>query len=115
MNKQVKDKLVKALRSGDYKQTTGKLRDEGEGHCCLGVLCDLHSKETGTPWGEDGYYLKTDSWLPDKVVVWSGLARSGGLVDRIMINGRMMPTLIALNDDAKYSFNQIADVIEDQF
>lgn len=115
MNKQVKDKLVKALRSGDYTQGIGKLNDSSNNFCCLGVLCDLHSKETGTPWEEDGYYLDTDSWLPGKVVEWSGLARSGGLVDRIMINGKMMPTLIALNDDAKYTFSQIADVIEDQF
>ena len=34
---------VKALRSGEYKQTTGQLRKD-DGHCCLGVACDLYGK-----------------------------------------------------------------------
>jgi hypothetical protein len=37
MEKVLKDKWVKALRSGDYEQCRNSLHDE-QGHCCLGVL-----------------------------------------------------------------------------
>lgn len=37
---ELKDKWLTALRSGEYSQTTGTLRDEN-GMCCLGVLCDI--------------------------------------------------------------------------
>lgn len=40
MLKEYKDPWVAALRSGKYKQTTGRLVDM-HGHCCLGVLCDV--------------------------------------------------------------------------
>lgn len=55
-NRDVIDKWVTALESGEYTQTTGKLHrvagfedaDEGitrpAGMCCLGVLCDLAVK-----------------------------------------------------------------------
>lgn len=36
----IKRRWLKALRSGKYKQGTGSLRD-GDGFCCLGVLCDV--------------------------------------------------------------------------
>ena len=37
MDKQIRDKWVKALRSGRYKQAREYLYD-GRGYCCLGVL-----------------------------------------------------------------------------
>lgn len=54
MNKEIKTKWLKALRSGEYKQTTDTLFDGG-GYCCLGVLCDLYRKETNEgSWEYDG-------------------------------------------------------------
>jgi hypothetical protein len=50
-NQQVMKAWVKALRSGEYKQTTGALRRSSstetmpEGYCCLGVLCDIAIKQ----------------------------------------------------------------------
>lgn len=38
MDKKIKTKWVKALRSNRYKQGHGKLYD-GDVYCCLGVLC----------------------------------------------------------------------------
>ena len=38
MKKQLRDEWVKALRSGEFKQGTGRLQD-GDAYCCLGVLC----------------------------------------------------------------------------
>ena len=37
---------IKALRSGEYKQTQGLLRVKNS-FCCLGVLCDLQRKDGG--------------------------------------------------------------------
>lgn len=40
MKESFKQRWIKALTDGSYKQTSGVLRDE-TGHCCLGVACDL--------------------------------------------------------------------------
>jgi len=50
--------LVKALRSGKYRQTQNTLRTEKDGDraklgdkfCCLGVACDVYRKEVGGKW-----------------------------------------------------------------
>lgn len=52
MNKALKKKWLKALRSGDYEQTTGRLKDQA-GHCCLGVLCSIMAK----PMKKGVYYF----------------------------------------------------------
>jgi hypothetical protein len=38
LKKKLRDKWVKALRSGEYEQAIGRLEEAG-GYCCLGVLC----------------------------------------------------------------------------
>ena len=42
---------VPALRSGNYKQTRERLRDEN-GYCCLGVVCDI----AGSKWSSYTIY-----------------------------------------------------------
>ena len=49
MIKKIAKQWIKALRSGDYKQCETYFRVDHE-FCVLGVLCDLHSKETGCEW-----------------------------------------------------------------
>jgi hypothetical protein len=48
---EVKALWVKALRSGEYKQTRQKLLRvsdaDTKSYCCLGVLCDLSIKDNG--------------------------------------------------------------------
>lgn len=39
MKTEIKDEWLIALRSGKYKQATGKLKSS-DGFCCLGVLCE---------------------------------------------------------------------------
>jgi hypothetical protein len=115
MIKDIKEKWLVALRSGEYKQTTGALRDEA-GHCCLGVLCDLYSKEKNVPWtigdGVDDSFLGADTALPRSVASWAGLyeadptvTASKGLGDNIKMN------LSEVNDGGA-SFAVIADLIE---
>lgn len=51
MEKRLKAKWVRALRSGRYKQTGGDLKN-AEGYCCLGVLCSVAgARWTGEEWG----------------------------------------------------------------
>lgn len=74
MKQNILNKLVRALISGRYKKTTGQLRDSETGaHCVLGVLCDLHSKETGTKGWSGSKYLGNSMDLPEKVIDWAGL------------------------------------------
>lgn len=117
MNPEVKAKWVAALRSGEYKQAKGRLRD-GDAYCCLGVLCDLHAKETGEYWQEtvDGFrYCHLEQVLPFPVRMWAGLCSDSPdvAVDRpltLLNDGR------AADGDAPaqpaHNFNQIADLIE---
>ena len=46
VQKQRIKRFVKALRSGKYKQTTGKLQNANS-YCCLGVACDLYRIDMG--------------------------------------------------------------------
>ena len=111
MNQQIKEKWMNALRSGEYSQTRGYLRTT-EGFCCLGVLCDLYSKETGTEWVENyelensSSFLEEFATLPKEVMEWSGLEYPNPYFD--FENG---VSLASLNDGGK-EFNEIADVIE---
>lgn len=43
MKKKIAKMWADALRSGDYKQGIGRLRNEHNHFCCLGVLCNLHA------------------------------------------------------------------------
>ena len=59
---------VKALKSGEYKQTTHALREDkgldDYGYCCLGVACDVLRKVVNDPnvarWAENGFVVNND-------------------------------------------------------
>jgi len=44
--KERRARLTAALRSGEFEQHRGSLRDD-HGYCCLGVACELYRRETG--------------------------------------------------------------------
>jgi len=67
MNPKIKQKWIKALRSGKYKQGIYELQNEDK-FCCLGVLCDLYTKGTGKMWKRDAQDV-----LPREVIKWAGL------------------------------------------
>lgn len=99
MNNDVKEKWVAALRSGEYEQGTRMLSRDNK-FCCLGVLCKLSGLEFSP---ERGY-------LPDSVVKWAGLdSISPGVV-----KDGVTDSLAYLNDVKGLTFNQIADLIEEQ-
>lgn len=99
MRAEVRDELVRRLRSGEYIQGKEKLAikdEEGERFCCLGVLCEMaveegviqrteHDEEHWDFDAEDeGIYVQSvvvnygnvasyDANLPPEVAIWAGL------------------------------------------
>ena len=110
MNPEIKAQWIQALRSGEYEQDIAQLRTTA-GFCCLGVLTDLYLKETNQEWVKDKMwpvYLYSDEGkvLSYDVRSWAGLISS----NPILFTGH---SLSYYNDDAHYSFEQIADLIEE--
>jgi len=115
MNSKIKKLWLKALRSGKYKQGRGQLKTHENKFCCLGVLCDIHSKQTKRKWDDINYYLNQDYILPHTVIKWAGLDNNNPMVkDR---NAKQY-CLSAFNDGSeseginKRTFEQIANYIE---
>ena len=111
MNKQIADRWISALRSGEYTQGAFVLLSK-QRFCCLAVLCDLHAKETGNRWQEvedsqEQTYLGESNFLPHEVMSWAGMNSQTG-----RINGT---TLAYLNDEKNLSFNLISDLIKENW
>ncbi len=120
MNPEIKDKWLKALRSGEYKQAFAVLKST-DGFCCLGVLCDIYLKEKSQKWQHkpfcpDGFFIEECSAsLPHKIMEWSGIESSLAhyIVDRCNPE-RTTISLSNLNDNG-VGFKEIADTIERHF
>ena len=122
LREEVKEKWLKALRSGEYQQARFSLRtgrSEGYAYCCLGVLTDLACKEGVV---ESNGKLWDNNWiLPDSILEWvygddpRGLDTYGGLRNPLV--GEY--SLAEYNDGSPgedgrgYSFEEIADLIEE--
>jgi hypothetical protein len=128
VRKEIADKWVKALRSGEYTQGVDFLHRADGSMCCLGVLCDIYLKENPKShmeweWAGDNYAFVNNLddpqdrdceenriHLPTEVMEWAGMDSNWGRLSEHIPN---MPedTLPGLNDSGK-SFLEIADVIE---
>ena len=100
---------IEALRSGKYKKTQAMLRSKKRNaFCCLGVLCDVYdpSKWVDPIVEEDMApddcvkYITSNNFPPLEVL------RSIGLKDDGMYD------LCILNNSFHYTFDQIADELE---
>ena len=104
-NKELIEKWISALRSGDYSQSGGLLRDR-EGFCCLGVLCDVVDNTKWLGPGTAGFgYDWHGRVLYGNISrdIWEDIAP---FLDRDI--------LIEMNDGGGMSFDQIADYIESE-
>lgn len=106
MNPDIKKRWIEALPQ--YKQGTEVLRFNDE-FCCLGVLCDLHAKETGRTWEYDQVkkefsYLGERLYLPLEVVKWAGLDSH---------SPKSGEKYLAKRNDEGESFSSIAVVINE--
>ena len=108
MNQEIKQRWIKALRSGEYQQGKESLYHCGK-FCCLGVLTDLYIKEHGLQWNQDS----ADLWsfeeeggvLPRSVQKWSGI----DFPNPTILSDRATDH----NDNYDLSFNEIAALIEE--
>ncbi len=110
MDPELKEEWVAALRSGKYEQGIGTLRSEsGKRFCCLGVLCDILEPEGWelTPHNitDGNYYFHTLADLGGALIHKQFLKEFG-------IKGSAACNLAQLNDDDRYTFEMIANVIE---
>lgn len=94
MDVKTKEKWLTALRSGEYTQIKGWLR-EYNGFCCLGVLCDLNDPEE---WVADSYRGQ-------------GLMLPSSLSKEVGLTHEQARGLANMNDTGS-TFNEIADHIE---
>lgn len=132
MNKGIKTRWLKVLRSGVYKQAKGMLRKQYKplggkvetGYCCLGVLTDMYiksaeGKRQNAHWDENsnlvhgiGRGKKTYHGAVTAPVVmkWAGLIHDNPYLQK-GVRGRHL-CASDWNDDSKVGFLGIADRIE---
>lgn len=127
MDATIKAEWIKALRSGEFQQGSGKLVgvsvQGGLSFCCLGVLCEispvverfyvndsngliLRYKDVKDPDITEGFLLT------EGVMTWAALESFGG---GVIIEGRNGEewSLTSMNDEnPRLTFDQIADVID---
>jgi hypothetical protein len=100
MNPKLKRKWIKALRSGDYPQGKGSLKNSLGSYCCLGVLAEIQG-------------CKLDE-IPIGDRVTTTLPR--GLNAGLTVGKRRI--LAGMNDGTgtfeQHSFSRIADYIEEK-
>lgn len=94
MDPKIKSDWLKALRSGEYKQTCGIMKD-AKGFCCLGVLCAIQG-ETFEGLTRDA--LNTSYVAPQYAAGLEKYQQEG----------------LAGKNDHDWSFAEIADYIEEK-
>lgn len=105
MNKKIKAKWLRALRSGKFKQGQQTLcakTDDDYEFCCIGVLAHI---AISAPWAQFGYEHTFEGNGENTTTLSSKILRRVGLKDDIQTK------LIVMNDNGK-SFKQIANWIE---
>jgi len=122
MNQDIKQRWIDALRSGQYQQGVGCLRNAQNQFCCLGVLCDLYVEDnaeldSGACWEQGSgrdvseYCLHdTSEVLPEEVKEWAELDMQNPGVRR---PDHPFTSLAVLNDTGRMTFDDIATVIEE--
>ena len=108
MDPDVKARCLKALRSGKYKQVRNKLRScirdpQGQtesdeiGYCCLGVGCDILGEGHWVDDYDDTFVLEDTHYQG---------------YNAPFLPYQFSELLAEMNDDAGWSFEQIADWVE---
>jgi hypothetical protein len=127
MNQEYKNEWVKALRSGEYEQGTGKLCSIDENgknsFCCLGVLYDLAVKKEPEKFSWDNKSVIDTAYPVSDNISDDGILLPEWFVEHINFEGGSSGKFIIdddefylydMNDDGM-TFNQIADSIERNF
>lgn len=112
MDKELKNKWIEALRSGEYKQGQGRLVQSDDNYaknyCCLGVLCDVMGMEDNGNVFQDKYSRIYETGMYD-------LTEPLGLTKKVVVKGKptvLQDKLIQANDDLGWNFEKIANYLE---
>ncbi len=113
MNPELKDKWIKALRSGYYKQGQEVLKSIDYKFCCLGVLCDIiDTNKWSLKTSLEAYtWESSDSLLPRSLQNELDLD-SYVMIDLLQKDSEYQRYSLTMLNDQGMSFDQIADVIE---
>lgn len=106
MERELKDKWTKALRSGDYKQGKFHLKTKGNEYCCLGVLCDIVDPEG---WQDFCCIFYHRLEINEDNNGYPGLGRKASR--KLKVSFEEMKDLAYMNDNG-HSFETIAKWIE---
>jgi hypothetical protein len=121
MERQLRDKWITALRSGQYQQGQSYLKSNGA-YCCLGVLCEIagHEAAEHSPDGIVGF-LTTHAYPDDEPASEfagpdgreeSTATLSHRMLEELGLTGFNQDDLIEMNDTEAKNFDEIADWIE---
>lgn len=116
MNKEVKELWLAALRSGNYSQGKFRLRNTNDEFCCLGVLCDIFSKQGGVgSWSipKEPILRSTDAINFETPRGSNAVVPTGEVCDWADLQTNLLTNLSAMNDMG-CSFKVIAKFIEKQ-
>ena len=137
MNERIKIKWVESLRSGEYQQGEGALKDRDGNFCCLGVLEDLFMQEQGGEWSDKPIRLASPagsfravgyqpSTADDKMsstslqvlskacTEWAGLGDNNPEVEYVDGDEVRETNCLADFNDQGLSFDVLADLIKNQ-
>jgi hypothetical protein len=110
MNRDVGKKWIDALRSGEFKQGHGQLKDDKDNYCCLGVLTAIYNEDN-----PNARVTLNDMVLCEAVTEWAEIKDIDSSHNAGGKRGDK-PSLWELNDGAFnmrcHTFLEIADIIE---
>lgn len=105
-------KWVTALRSGKYKQSIGELQNH-EGYCCLGVACDIFINQKSKLLRSNGELCGTMPNSQPKAPKWLININDEFKHLQFKYGAHTYAFLLTnLNDVEKFTFDEIADVLE---
>ena len=117
MKREVAEKWVEALRSGQFKQGKGVLKNQA-GYCCLGVLCEISGLGKFETSYNDHYNCfvfreadgpKACNYLPPQVQAWAGLRNHNPAIPSKVDTPAAQ--LAKMNDDGA-TFDELATLID---
>lgn len=106
MKPRLTKRWIKALRSGEYKQGQCYLKKEDK-YCCLGVLIEVvNGPEIFEPFKD--YLFQVIKGTPNCCSL------PQDIINKIEISYEIVSNLINMNDNLNYSFDQIANYLEEE-
>lgn len=105
---------IKDLRSGEFSQCRNELQLQ-DSYCCLGVACKTYERLEGSEELQKdifGELVGLSLINQEAVLKYFNFKHVAGMFDRSNTTEAPSSFLVDLNDDYEWSFEQIADFVE---